>query len=188
MRAIERRSYLRVESSAGVFHRAITRNQADSEPVESILSLGSHFAMRQELYRLELEARELQHAVATRDRVFGSFCHNLNQRLELLGASLSPAAEGDLQPVTNLSPAGVSYISRDFHAAGDYLALRIDIHESSLAVACIGRVCYCLLLDDDQYRLGVQFLAPDSTTEALLERHVSALLAEERRRRLHNPE
>jgi hypothetical protein len=186
MRAIERRAYLRIHDSASVQHLAVTRDLVASSSAESLLKLGPYFSMRQQLYRLELEARELQREIAEMDRALGSFCRNLNQRLELIAATLSPDGQAESPNVVDISPAGISYISRDFYSADDLLAIRIDLTQGALAAACFGRVCYCLLMDDDEYRLGVQFISLNTTTEALLERHVTALQTKERKQRLHS--
>jgi hypothetical protein len=189
MRAIERRSYLRINDLASVSHQVVSDEQAKKFTAQSLLGLDANFGLRRQLYKLELEARELQREISEKDRKLGSYFHNLNQRLEILTQAVpgvgSSATDDTPTNVLDLSPAGLSYLTKEVFPANDLLALKLSFKHASLGLACYGRICYNQLAEDDFYRIGVQFISLDPTEEALLARHISALQAEERRKRLH---
>ena len=84
MRAIERRAYLRVPDNLHVEHVVVSAEEYKKSTVTEVLDLPGAFDLRRELYRLELEARDLTREIAENDRKMGSYFHNLNQRIELL--------------------------------------------------------------------------------------------------------
>ena len=135
---------------------------------------------------MELEARELQREISNIDRPLGSFLHNLNQRMEFLTEIVTGSQSELPDNVLDLSPGGVSYLSTMLHPANDFVAIKLTLANESLGFACFGRVSYGLLAENDQYRIGVQFLSTDPTVEALVSRHIAARQAEERRKRLHS--
>jgi len=60
MRSIERRSYLRIGDAAAVTYKTVSEEQFRQQSVESVLGLDSSFSLRKQLFKLELDARELQ--------------------------------------------------------------------------------------------------------------------------------
>ena len=187
MRAIERRAYLRVPDNLHVEHVVVSAEEYKKSTVTEVLDLPGAFDLRRELYRLELEARDLTREIAENDRKMGSYFHNLNQRIELLATAVMLHQEdGDIATnAVDISPAGASYLSDKLYPAGSLLALKLIFLPSQLGIASFGQVSYCLLGDNDLYRIGVQFTSLDSSTEALLERHIAGLQADARRQRLH---
>ncbi len=186
MRSIERRSYLRIEDVAAVSYKTVSDEQYRQQSVESVLGLGADFSLRKQLFKLELDARELQRELAERDRKLGSYIHNLNQRMEVMTAAVVNLDQSQPANLVDLSPAGLSFLTREAFPADDLLALKISFHNVSLGIACYGMVRYSLIDERAGYRMGVQFISADITTENLIERHISAIQAEQRRKRLHS--
>lgn len=185
MRSIERRSYLRIEDAAAVTYKAVSEEQFRQQSVESVMGLDSSFSLRKQLFKLELDARELQRELSERDRKLGSYIHNVNQRMEVMTAAVVNLDQGEPRNLVDLSPAGVSFLVKEAFPADDLLAVKVSFHNVSLGIACYAMVRYSLIDDRAGYRLGVQFISADVTTENLIERHISAIQAEERRKRLH---
>lgn len=185
MRAIERRAYLRHEDDACASHLPVSTEQADLETAEALLGLDSVFSLRRDLYRLELEAHELRREVSDQDRTLGSFLHNLNRRMELMTSVVLDLSDHDVANVQDLSPAGIAYTTPHLLQVDDLLALKLVFKKVSLGIACFGRIRYNLLVDNDLYQIGVQFISLDEATESLLTRHIAALQAQARRERLH---
>ncbi len=186
MRAIERRAYLRISDQAQIDYRIVSEKEVKDGDLKAILGLSQTFSLRKQLYRLELEARELRREISDMDRKLGSFLRNLNQRLELIATvvSATDAIDSDAN-VIELSPAGLSFVADRLYPADTLMAIKLEFQDTSLGIASFASVRYCLLSDDDSYRIGLQFTSIDIATEALLERHISALQAEARRKRLH---
>ncbi len=184
MRAIERRSYLRVADPARVDYVAVSEEQARASRVEQILGLETSFSARKQLFKLELDARELQRELAEKDRTLGSYIYNLNERLEHLSHIVVGQNDSGQPNMVDVSPGGIAYRTNQAFPADDLVAMKIAFSDVSLAVACYGIVRYSLLDDDETYRVGVQFMNPDAATEALITRHLSALQAASRRKRL----
>lgn len=186
MRAIERRSYLRIVDEACVEDLVVSEEIVSKHSVESLLGVDRAFSLRKQLYKMELEARELQREISNIDRPLGSFLHNLNQRMEFLTEIVTGPEHEQPGNLVDLSPGGVSYLSDTLYPANDLVAIKITLSNESLGFACFGRVSYGLLAENEQYRIGVQFLSTDPVIEALITRHIAARQAEERRKRLHN--
>lgn len=174
-----------MSDAAAVTFQAVSEEQFRGQTVETTLGLEPSFSLRKQLFKLELEARELQRELAASDRKLGSYIHNLNQRMEVMTSAVVNLDQSEPANLLDLSPAGVSFLSPQAFPADDMLALKISFHNVSLGIACYGMVRYSLIDENSGYRLGVQFVSADSTTENLIERHISAMQAEERRRRLH---
>ncbi len=185
MRSIERRSYLRLNDAAAVTYQAVSEEQFKQQSVESVLGLDANFSLRKQLFKLELDARELQRELSERDRKLGSYIHNLNQRMEVMTAAVVNLDQSEPANLLDISPAGASFLSNEAFPADDLLAVKISFHNVSLGIACFAMVRYSLIDDRAGYRLGIQFISADVTTENLIERHISAIQAEERRKRLH---
>jgi len=185
MRAIERRSYLRIIDEAYIEDLVISEEKARQHSAESLLGVDRIFSLRKQLYKMELEARELQREISNVDRTLGSFLHNLNQRMEFLTELVTDSQSDQPDNLIDLSPGGVSYLSATPYPANDLVAIKVSLSNESLGFACLGRIRYGLLDENDQYRIGVQFLSTDSTIEALISRHIAARQAKERRKRLH---
>lgn len=188
MRAIERRSYLRISDTAQVGHRTVSEEATRKHSASESLDLDKAFGLRSQLYKLELEARELKREITETDQKLGSFLHNLNQRMEILTDVITNTDEQFTPNVIDLSPAGLSCISKDPYPIDDLLAIKLTFANVSLAVACYAKIRYSLLGEDDLYKIGIQFISLDDSTEGLLTRHIAALQAEERRQRLHYPD
>ncbi len=186
MRAIERRSYLRVPDTVIVEHAVVSTDQYRQLAPSEILALPESFTLRKDLYQLELEAWEITREIAEKDRKLGSYIHNINQRFEHLARAVMLGDEHEGEPNSlDVSPAGISYISSDLFPAETLLALKLVFVPSQLGITTFGRVSYSLLGDNDQYRIGVQFTSLDGATESLLTRHLTSLQTDARRKRLH---
>jgi hypothetical protein len=185
MRAIERRSYLRIIDEACVEDLIVSEEKARQSSAESLLGVDRTFSFRKQLYKMELEARELQREISNIDRPLGSFLHNLNQRMEFLTEVVTGSQSEQPGNLIDLSPGGVSYLSETLYPANDLVAIKLSLSNESLGFACFGRISYGLLAENDQYRIGVQFMSSDPTIETLVSRHIAARQAEERRKRLH---
>ncbi|MBT4161916.1 MAG: PilZ domain-containing protein [Gammaproteobacteria bacterium] len=186
MRAIERRAYLRISDLAHIDYRIVTEKDIQTGDLNALLGLSHTFDLRKQMYRLELEAMELRREISEMDRKLGTFLHNLNQRLELITTVVAAAETSDAASnVIELSPAGVSFVADSLYPEDTLMAIKLELRNTSLSIASFARVRYCLLSDNDSYRIGLQFTSLDMPTEALLERHISALQAEARRKRLH---
>lgn len=185
MRSIERRSYLRITDAAAVAYQAVSEEQFRAQSVESALGLEPSFSLRKQLFKLEMDARDLQRDLSEKDRKLGSYVHNLNQRMEVMTAAIVNLDQSEPANLVDLSPGGISFLSQQPFPADDLLAVRISFHQVSLGLACYAMVRYSQIDDRAGYRLGVQFISSDTTIEHLLERHISAIQAEERRKRLH---
>lgn len=190
MRAIERRSYLRIFDEAMVDWKTVTEDQVKTNTPEDVLGLTEQFALRKDLYRLELEARELRREISEQDRTLGSFLHNLNRRMEIMTGAVINLNESIQPNVADISPAGLSYESDTLLPSHQLLAMKLVFNKGSLGIATFARISYQLLdpmrpEKDNVYRVGVQFIASDTTIENLLGRHIAAKQAEERRGRLH---
>ena len=185
MRAIERRSYLRIADEACVEDLVVSEAKVKQHSVENLLGVDRNFSLRKQIYKLELEARELQREISNMDRTMGSFLHNLNQRMEILTGIVTGSQSKPPDNVIDLSAGGVSYMSRRLYPANDLVAIKLTLSNETLGLACFGRVSYCLLAENDLYRIGVQFFTTDPTVEKLITRHIAARQAEARRSRLH---
>jgi len=185
MRAIERRSYLRVNDESMLTWRTVTEDQVRRSTPEAILGLSERFRLRKELYRLEIDAHEMRRDISAKDRLLGSFLHNLNRRMELMTQSVINLEEDITPNVFDLSPAGIAYQSSTLLPSHQWLAVKLVFRHGSLGIASFARVCYQGLTEDDQYRVGIQLLSSDPTVEDLLTRHIASLQAHERRNRLH---
>lgn len=186
MRAIERRSYLRIVDEASVEDLVVSEEIVRKHSAESLLGVDRAFSLRKQLYKMELEARELQREISNIDRPLGSFLHNLNQRMEFLTEIVTGSQHEQSGNLVDISPGGVSYLSQTLYPANDLVAIKLTLSNESLGFACFGRISYGLLAENEQYRIGVQFLSTDPIIEALITRHIAARQAEERRKRLHN--
>lgn len=173
-----------MRDSAHVTYRAVTVQQTRARSPEDLLELPEAFKLRKDIYKLELEARELQREIADKDRKLGSFLHNLNQRVDILTAFVANDESPQQANVIDLSPAGLSFVCNSLLAVDTPLVIKLTFPGTNLAIADFARVSYSLLSDDDNYRVGMQFTGGDIVTESLLERHIAALQAEARRRRL----
>ena len=180
MRAIERRAYLRIEDFASVTWKIVSDL---SSPIADVLQLPPTFRLLKELYKLELEAKELQREISESDRKLGSLVYNLNQRMSVLSSLAVPESSLAVPNTLDLSPAGVSFISPHLYAADTRMAIKLEFGGRTLAIASYARVRYCLLGGDDSYRVGAQFLTLDTDSETLIERYISSLQSEQRRRR-----
>jgi hypothetical protein len=187
MRAIERRAYLRVPDDVHIKHLIVTEDQTRVDDPARLLGLKQSFSLRRDLYNLELDSRNLRAQLDDSDRTLGSLFHNMNQRFELIVTALmlEVEASSDDSNTFDISPAGVSCTSDVLHTEDTLLALRLIFRPSQLGLACFGRVRYCLLGADDEYKLGIQFISLDATSETLLARHIASLQSQARRMRLH---
>ena len=190
MRAIERRSYLRISDEATIDWQIVTDNQVTTQTPEAALGLSESFRLRADLYRLELEARELRREISGKDRTLGSFLHNLNRRMELMAGAIINLDAVNQPNVVDLSPAGLCFESDTLYSPQQWLALKLVFSNNSLGIATFARVRYQRLdpahpETDNHYRVGLQFISNDTTVENLLERYIAARQSEERRSRLH---
>ena len=132
MRAIERRAYLRIEDTVHVSLQSVSEAALKNTLPETILGLPKTFSIQRELYQLELDAREINREIAADDRKLGSFTHNLNRRIELLGAVVTATfimdnkdSSDTVMKVLDISAAGLSFVSSDLLRANSPIALKI---------------------------------------------------------------
>lgn len=184
MQSIDRRDYFRLLDEISVDYKVIAPQFVqDSNPADAF-ELPPGFHLLRDLYRLDLEAQEIVRQVNDSDRNIGGFLHNLNSRLELLANILTASQMSGNTPSTcTISQGGVSFTSAEILPVDALVSLKLVFASTHLALTCFAMVRYSRL-EGEGYRIGTQFINPDTTLEELITRYIVHKQAEERRQRL----
>ena len=188
MHYIDKRDHYRLDDTIQVSYRIVAPAATASSSPESHFELDNSFLMARDLYRLELESREILREVSAQNPGLGSFLNNLNQRIDritraVLGdeAPATPAAEWQAR----ISEGGISFIVAELLPPGTCLALKMQFQPSLLGLVAFGEVRHCrLIADREDYIAGVQFTALDPDSRQLVQRHILHRQSEARRERI----
>jgi len=183
----DKRDHYRLDDEVAVTWRPVTRIEVESTRARDHFETGPSFPLLKELYKLDLEARELLREMAPANKDLGNFLGNLNRRVELLARAMV-AAEGErnsFDTPVRLSQGGISFLTDELLATGTCLALKLVFRESILGLTLFAEVRHCRLAEDsERYVVGTRFVRLDPGEEELIQRHIIHRQAEERRARL----
>ncbi len=188
----DKREYFRLSDQISVAYKVVTKNDLEEHNALDFFTSDPNFHLLRDIYELEIESAEIIRNISDSNRQLGSFLHNLNKRVELLSQGIrnvTEVSDYSSSSDTQISEAGVSFISDDLLKEGELLALKLLFLPSMLGLSCFAVVRYCRLIEDgDTYRSGVEFIDPDYATQKILGRHIIRRQSEERRMRLTRDE
>lgn len=188
MHYIDKRDHYRLDDNIQVTYQVVSQTDVDTTPPESHFGDGRAFLLLKDLYRLDLESREILREVSDENHRLGDFLGNLNQRFERLAkAVLADAIDAgpDLEWQARISEGGISFIAPELLPAGTTLALRMLFHPGLLGLAAFGKVRHCrLIADREDYVVGVEFTRCDPDSRQLIQRHILHRQAQARRERI----
>lgn len=179
----DKRDHYRLADHIDVKFRHVSRSQTADDP-NLLFRSGETFPVLKELYRLDLESREMLRQIDSKNRDMANFLGNLNRRMELMGQALR-MHDGDsveFESPARISQGGVSFIGEDLIATGSTLALKLSFRDSLLALAAFAEVRHCRLAEDgERYVIGTRFVSLPPQDEQLIARYIIHRQAEERR-------
>ena len=182
----DKRDHYRLSDNVRVRYRLVSKTRVADDPGE-FFKRSETFPILKQLYRLDLEAREMLREIDSKNRDMASFLANLNRRLELMGQAMR-LGEGepmDFESPVRISQGGISFIADELLSAGTYLALKLSFRDSLLALATFAEVRHCRLAEDgERYVVGTKFVSLPAADEELIQRYIIHRQAEERRARL----
>lgn len=182
----DKRDHYRLEDHVRVRYRHVSVSQLADDPGE-LFKHSESFPILKQLYRLDLESREMLRAIDAKNRELANFLGNLNQRVELLATAMraSDGEPGGFDSPARISEGGISFVGDKLIATGSHLALRLHFRDSLLALAAFAEVRHCRLAEDgERYVVGTRFVSLPPGDRELIQRYIVHRQAEERRARL----
>lgn len=192
----ERRQYYRIEDQIGIELRPIDSHSAQSLPIHpgAAFEEGEIAAIRQEIRRLDQDARQQLLAFAERDRQIAQLGKTLNSKLDTLLRLVDYLAEPPTPKIwfdATISEGGIAFdlTNADQNTSGPQtqatlspqqtLALRLTFKPELVRVTLLGQVVK-VIPGHDKQRVHIEFTQLDDSDRQQIARHV---LRQQARRR-----
>lgn len=187
----DKRDYYRLNDSILVDYKLVAQTDVQNASAGDFFTSDPNFHLLRDIYELQLESKQLLHRISNENKdlgkFLGNFLGNLDQRVELIAKSAINADLANLSMKScdaEISEGGLSFLSPTLINTDQSLAIRLLLQPSFLGLTSFAQVKHCQL-QENEYRIGVQFVGSDLQTQRLISRHIISKQAEQRRSRLN---
>lgn len=170
----ERREHFRIEDELCFDYCTVEAKDALNEAAITKQLLGENAACYQEImqyfYNVGNQLSELELSSSQNPDLM-HYLKLLNSKIDYL-ANVFFLNEHKKCAKVSLSLNGMSFKTQDYLNKGSYLKIRINAKPNYIPIILDAKVVYCHFDNEDQYRVGVQFIDISHKNEQTLNQHI----------------
>lgn len=188
MQEQDRRKFFRIDHQVSLELKPISKNEMNRHPSPAQFEVSPYFLLLSQLQALDTESEHLLHKVAEKDSNTAIVLKQMQKKIDTIARAIATNNIDTTKIVSqeiNLSEGGMMFEHPEELALGTFLAIKLIFPEISVGLLLYAKVCRVIPLENDRYKIGIEFIRLSENCRLLLARQIMLLQSRQRQREKH---